>query len=123
MFPPWGSPPQKRPDPGRYEPLRYGAIRPSSPAPACCGIVNGNSAMRETDARFWMLQYSSLSRALRLAAIALGIGLVMAAGPLHAADEEDEDDKTFEEKIIEGIMRGLGGTNRENRGIEYPEGK
>jgi len=78
--------------------------------------------MRETDTRFWMLQYSSLSRALRFAAIALGIGLVMAAGPVRAADdEEDEDDKTFEEKIIEGIMRGIGGTNMENRGIEYRE--
>ena len=77
--------------------------------------------MRETEARFWMLQTSSLSRALRFAAIALGIGLVMAAGPLRAADDEDEDDKTFEEKIIEGIMRGIGGTNMENRGIEYRE--
>lgn len=77
--------------------------------------------MRQTEVRFWMLQNTSLSRALRLAAIAVGIGLVMAAGPLHAAENEDEDDKTFEEKIIEGIMRGVGGTNMENRGIEYRE--
>lgn len=77
--------------------------------------------MRQTDARFWMLQTSSLSRALRFATIALGIGLVMAAGPVRAADEDEEDDKTFEDKIIEGIMRGLGGTNMENRGIEYRE--
>ena len=77
--------------------------------------------MRETEARFWMMQTSSLTRALRFAAIALGIGLVMAAGPVRAADDEDEDDKTFEEKIIEGIMRGLGGTNMENRGIDYRE--
>jgi hypothetical protein len=77
--------------------------------------------MRQTEVRFWMLQNTSLSRALRFAAIAVGIGLVMAAGPLHAAENEDEDDKTFEEKIIEGIMRGVGGTNMENRGIEYRE--
>src|SRR5205085_10396576 len=32
-----------------------------------------------------------------------------------------EDDKTFEEKVIEGIMRGIGGTNMENRGIDYRE--
>src|SRR6478609_7016805 len=81
----------------------------------------GNSAMRKTEARFWMLQNSSLSRALRFAAVVLGIGLVMASGPVRAADDEDEDDKTFEEKIIEGIMRGIGGTNMENRGIEYRE--
>src|SRR5207244_13452814 len=95
--------------------------RPLSRPPRVAEIVNGNSAMRETEARFWMLQTSSLSRALRFAAIALGIGLVMAAGPLRAADDEDEDDKTFEEKIIEGIMRGIGVTNMDNRGIEYRE--
>jgi hypothetical protein len=77
--------------------------------------------MRETDTRFWMMQNSSLSRALRFTAIALSIGLVMASGPVRAADDEDEDDKTFEEKIIEGIMRGMGGTNMENRGIDYRE--
>jgi hypothetical protein len=77
--------------------------------------------MREAEARFWMVQTSSLSRALRFAAIALGVGLVMAAGPVRAADDEEEDDKTFEEKIIEGIMRGMGGTNMENRGIAYRE--
>src|SRR5437588_291590 len=97
------------------------ASRPLSRPPRVAEIVNGNSAMRETEARFWMLQTSSLSRALRFAAIALGIGLVMAAGPVRAADDEDEDNKTFEEKIIEGIMRGIGGTNMEKRGIEYRE--
>ena len=59
-------------------------------------------------------------RALRLAIVALGIGLVMTAGAARAADD-DEDDKTFEEKIIEGIMAGIGGTNMENRGIDYRE--
>jgi hypothetical protein len=58
-------------------------------------------------------------RALRLSAVVLGIGLVASGGLARA--EEDDDDKTFEEKIIEGIMAGLGGTNMENRGIEYRE--
>jgi hypothetical protein len=40
---------------------------------------------------------------------------------VRAADDEEDDDKTFEEKIIENIMRGVGGTNMENRGIEYRE--
>ena len=40
---------------------------------------------------------------------------------MRAADDDEEDDKTFEEKIIEGIMAGIGGTNMENRGIEYRE--
>src|SRR6267143_4581816 len=62
----------------------------------------------------------ALTHALRLAAIALGIGLVMTTGAVRAQDD-DEDDKTFEEKIIEGIMAGIGGTNMENRGIDYRE--
>jgi hypothetical protein len=75
--------------------------------------------MRDTEAGGWIVQ-SSLMRALRLAAVALGVGLVMAAGPVRA-QEDDEDDKTFEEKIIEGIMKGIGGTNMDNQGIEYRE--
>ena len=78
--------------------------------------------MRRTEASGWMVRNSSRAptRALRLAVVALGIGLVMTAGAARAQDD-DEDDKTFEEKIIEGIMTGIGGTNMENRGIEYRE--
>jgi hypothetical protein len=61
----------------------------------------------------------SSSRALRLAVVTLGVGLVMTAGAARAQDAED--DKTFEEKIIEGIMSGIGGTNMDNRGIDYRE--
>jgi type IV secretory pathway VirB10-like protein len=74
--------------------------------------------MRKTEASFWMVL--NWSRALRLTAVALGIGLLMTAGAARA-QEDDEDDKTFEEKIIEGIMAGIGGTNMENKGIEYRE--
>lgn len=74
--------------------------------------------MRDTEASGWIVQ--NPWRALKLAAIALGIGLVMASGAARAQDDE-EDDKTFEEKIIEGIMAGIGGTNMENRGIDYRE--
>lgn len=77
--------------------------------------------MREIEARFWMLQTSPLSRALRCAAVALGIGLVMASGPVRAADDEEEDDRTFEEKIVDNIMRGMGGINMERPGIDYRE--
>jgi hypothetical protein len=78
--------------------------------------------MRETEASGWIVRISSRApmRALRLAVVALGVGLVMTAGAARAGDDE-EDDKTFEEKIIEGIMAGIGGTNMENRGIEYRE--
>jgi hypothetical protein len=76
--------------------------------------------MRKASGRTVQKSSRALTRALRLAAVALGIGLVMTTGAVRA-QEDDEDDKTFEEKIIEGIMAGIGGTNMENKGIEYRE--
>jgi type IV secretory pathway VirB10-like protein len=76
--------------------------------------------MRKASGRTVQKSSGALTRALRLAAIALGIGLVMTAGAVRA-QEDDQDDKTFEEKVIEGIMAGIGGTNMENKGIDYRE--
>lgn len=78
--------------------------------------------MRDTKASGWFGQNSTNvpMRIFRIAAVTLGIGLVMAVGAARA-QEDDDDDKTFEEKIIEGIMAGIGGTNMENRGIDYRE--
>ena len=69
-----------------------------------------------------MMKTSSkaLSKPLRLSAVVLGVGLLMAAGAARAGDD-DEDDKTFEEKVIEGIMKGMGATNMENSSIDYRE--
>jgi hypothetical protein len=77
--------------------------------------------MRDTKASGWFVQNSSgvPVRALRVAAVALAVGFVMMTGAARA--QEDDDDKTFEEKIIEGIMAGVGGTNMDNRGIDYRE--
>jgi len=79
--------------------------------------------MRDTETSGWIVQNSSraLSRGLRLAVVALGVGLVMTAGAARAQDDDEDDGKTFEEKVIEGIMSGIGGTNMENRGIDYRE--
>jgi type IV secretory pathway VirB10-like protein len=76
--------------------------------------------MRNTDANA-STAWKALTRGLRLAVVAAGIGLVVTAGAACAGDDDDEDDKTFEEKIIEGIMKGIGGTNMENQGIDYRE--
>ena len=78
--------------------------------------------MRDTGANAWIVQnpWTSPWRVLKLGAVALGIGLVMASGAARAEDDTD-DDKTFEEKIIDGLMAGIGATNMENKGIEYRE--
>src|SRR6516165_9614819 len=78
--------------------------------------------MRKTEAKGWMGQHSSstVTRAARLSAVVLGVGLLVASGAARA-QEADDDDKTFEEKIIEGIMKGIGGTNMDNTGIDYRE--
>lgn len=77
--------------------------------------------MRETEAG-WALHTSSGAwmRVLRLAAVALGISLVMSATAASAQDDND-DDMTFEQKAIKQIMTGLGGTNMDNTGIDYRE--
>ncbi|PDT92081.1 hypothetical protein CO669_02095 [Bradyrhizobium sp. Y36] len=61
-------------------------------------------------------------QALKLSAVALGIGLVMSAGAARAGDDDDEDDgMTFEEKIIDNLMSGIGAKSMEKKGIEYRE--
>jgi hypothetical protein len=77
--------------------------------------------MRQAEALGWVVRKPSrtMMRALRLATVVFGIGLVMSANAARA--EDDEDDSTFEEKIIKQIMTGIGGTNMENTGIEYRE--
>jgi hypothetical protein len=72
-----------------------------------CGSIERNSLRLPT-------------RALKLSAAALGVGLLLASAAARAEDPED-DDKTFEEKIIEGVMKGIGGTNMDNTGIDYRE--
>ena len=78
--------------------------------------------MHKTEASGWMAKTSSiaLTRTMRLSTVALGFGLLVMSGAARAQDD-DEDDKTFEEKIIEGIMKGVGATNMENSGIDYRE--
>jgi hypothetical protein len=76
--------------------------------------------MRKTGANGLIMPTPSmLTRAVRLSAIALGVGLLFASNAARAGDDEDEP--TFEEKIISGIMHGLGGINMDNSGIDYRE--
>jgi hypothetical protein len=72
------------------------------------------SMVRDPKWGFW--------QALKLSAVALGVGLVMSAGPVRAGDDgDDDDDMTFEEKLIDNLMSGIGAKSMEKKGIEYRE--
>jgi hypothetical protein len=73
--------------------------------------------MRDTGTSGWMMRSSS--KALRLSAVVLGIGMLMVVAA--RAGDDDADDKTFEEKVIENIMKGMGATNMDNSDINYRE--
>jgi hypothetical protein len=60
-------------------------------------------------------------RALRLAAVMIGVGLLVSATTARAQDDEDQPDESFEAGIIKNIMHGLGGKSVEDRGINYRE--
>ena len=60
-------------------------------------------------------------RALKVSAVALGIGLVMSTGAARAGDDDEEDDMTFEERLIDNLMSGIGAKSMEKKGIEYRE--
>jgi hypothetical protein len=81
--------------------------------------------MRESRASAWMSQNGTGARrrTLRLTTLVLGIAAVMTAGAVRAQDDEDQgDERTFEEKILDNIMSGIGATNmRNHNGIDYRE--
>ena len=80
--------------------------------------------MRNTKARNDLSETSqpALLRGLRLAFVAAGIGLVMTAGPVRAGDDDDGDDgMTFEERIIDNLMTGVGAKSMASKGIDYRE--
>ncbi|MDB5547264.1 MAG: hypothetical protein JWP21_711 [Tardiphaga sp.] len=79
------------------------------------------TAMRSTEPNRSTPARAGFARALRLSAAALGVGLLMSTTFAHAQSAIEDDEDTFEEKIIKNIMTGLGGTNMENTGIEYRE--
>jgi hypothetical protein len=95
--------------------------------------LNRKSAMRETRATGLLVQNlivqhfsNATARALRLAAVGLGIGVVLGialvttAGAARAGSDE-EDNRSFSEKIMDNIKAGFTTTNMESKGIDYRE--
>jgi hypothetical protein len=79
--------------------------------------------MRETTATALsmnLLMPDARMRAPRVAAIALGIGLVMTVSAAHAGDDE-VDTRTYGEKLMDNLKAPFRTTNMESAGIDYRE--
>jgi hypothetical protein len=66
---------------------------------------------------------TALTRLFRVAGIACALTFVVAS-VAHAQDaDEQQPEMSFEHKMIDGLLRGLGGENMESnsKGIEYRE--
>jgi len=58
------------------------------------------------------------TRTIGLAVVSMSLGLVVTTGMARA---EDNDNRTFSEKVSEGFYGMIRGTNMDNRGIDYRE--
>jgi hypothetical protein len=88
--------------------------------------LNRKSAMRETQVTGLLVQNITVRnlsnpprRALRLAVVALGIGLVMTVGAARAGSDDEEDNRSFSQKIVDGFKAGFTTTNMDSKGIDY----
>ena len=77
----------------------------------------GSLMVRDPKQQFLKQQFLG---ALKLTAIVLAVGLVVSANAARAGDDE-EDDRSFEEKIIDNVMSGLGAKSMSKPGIDYRE--
>jgi hypothetical protein len=83
--------------------------------------------MRRTEAMGWIGRNSSASlRTMRFAVVPvmlpLGLGIGLALTTVSArAGENDSDNRSFSEKIVDGFYSTIRGTNMDNRGIDYRE--
>jgi type IV secretory pathway VirB10-like protein len=82
--------------------------------------ATGLSVRNLTDQKLSNALSNILARALRIAAVALGIGLVMTVSTARAGSDE-EDSRSFSEKFVDSIKSGFSTSNMDSKGIDYRE--
>ncbi len=60
-------------------------------------------------------------RTLRLGVAAFGVALILSGGYARAQDDDEQPEESFEQGLIKGIMKGIGGQSIEDGRIEYRE--
>jgi type IV secretory pathway VirB10-like protein len=83
--------------------------------------------MRETRATGLLVQKSLMrtssntpTRAMLYTAVVLGVGFTISLGTARAGSDDD-DNRSFSEKIVDGVKGIFKTTNMDNRGIDYRE--
>lgn len=86
------------------------------------GTANRDGPIGMTAMRVTTIDRSPLpKRAVRLAAVMVGIGLMMSATIARAQDDDEQPEESFEQGLIHNIMRGIGGKSIEDSSINYRE--
>lgn len=76
--------------------------------------------MRTTPRSSILANFRGSDRSLRLMLCSAAV-LVAFSGVAKAADDDDDDNQSLSQKIIGGVIRGIGGTSLDDGGIEYRE--
>jgi len=81
--------------------------------------------MRNTDdgilKRLKLLGFGAAAWRVALAGAAVCVAFAVHTGPALAGDDDDDDEPSIEQKIIRGIMHGIGAVDGTEKGIDYRE--
>jgi len=81
--------------------------------------------MRDTDdgilKRLKLLGFGAMTLRAVLAGATVCMAFAIHAGPALAGDDDDDDEPSIEQKVIRGIMHGIGAVDGTEKGIDYRE--
>jgi len=70
---------------------------------------------------FGALTFGALSWRAALACAAISVAFAVHAVPAFAGDDDDDDEPSIEQKILRGVMHGIGAVDGTEKGIDYRE--
>lgn len=68
-----------------------------------------------------LLGFGAMALRATLLGAAVCVALAVHVGPALAGDDDDEDEPSIEQKVIRGLMHGLGAVDGTEKGIDYRE--